>query len=62
MIRHNVLTAATCIPPCQNGGTCSQPDVCECISGWTGSQCEIGMTHLMLYGIINACSIINAWL
>ena len=39
----NILTAAICTQPCLNGGSCSQPDVCECAPGWIGFQCETGM-------------------
>ena len=32
---------AMCTPPCQNGGTCSSPGVCDCdTSRWKGSRCE----------------------
>ena len=34
---------AICDPVCQNGGTCTAPDTCECLYGYTGGQCEIGM-------------------
>ncbi|XP_054276318.1 epidermal growth factor-like protein 8 [Macrosteles quadrilineatus] len=29
-----------CSKPCQNGGLCSQPEVCSCLPGFTGPQCE----------------------
>ena len=33
---------ACCSPPCQNGGLCDTPGVCECSAGWNGSRCEQG--------------------
>ena len=43
----NVLIAifslsATCTNPCLNGGTCTAPETCTCIVGWTGVQCDTG--------------------
>ncbi|XP_017481724.1 PREDICTED: uncharacterized protein LOC108370823, partial [Rhagoletis zephyria] len=29
-----------CTNPCQNGGTCTAPDVCSCSLGFTGQFCE----------------------
>ena len=31
---------ATCTNPCLNGGTCTAPETCTCVLGWTGNQCE----------------------
>ena len=31
---------AICSETCQNGGTCSSPDTCSCVHGWTGSTCS----------------------
>ena len=33
---------AECSGGCQNGGTCSLPEVCTCAPGWTGMNCETG--------------------
>ena len=33
---------ATCKNSCQNGGTCTAPDTCTCVVGWTGTECETG--------------------
>ena len=33
---------AVCSIPCQNGGSCTIPDTCECLPGWTGGHCETG--------------------
>ncbi len=32
---------AVCTQACQNGGTCSAPDTCTCMEGFSGNQCEI---------------------
>ena len=35
--------------PCINNGTCVKYDGsyrCQCIQGWTGQNCEIGMSYL----------------
>ncbi|XP_005987460.1 epidermal growth factor-like protein 7 isoform X2 [Latimeria chalumnae] len=29
-----------CIKPCQNGGTCSKPNRCDCPPGWNGKHCQ----------------------
>lgn len=29
-----------CSNPCQNGGQCVAPDICQCPEGWRGSHCE----------------------
>ena len=31
---------ALCDKPCDNGGTCSSPNVCTCAAGWEGPQCQ----------------------
>ncbi|KAF4033201.1 LCCL domain-containing protein [Phytophthora infestans] len=31
--------SATCAKVCENGGVCSAPDACTCLSGWTGDDC-----------------------
>ena len=35
----NALIAAVCSSTCKNSGTCASPELCQCVSGWTGSQC-----------------------
>ena len=34
---------AICDPVCENGGTCTLPNICECLNGYSGERCEIGM-------------------
>ncbi|XP_076347682.1 epidermal growth factor-like protein 8 isoform X1 [Tachypleus tridentatus] len=31
---------AICSHSCKNGGTCSRPNQCSCLPGWTGRTCE----------------------
>ena len=38
-----IYTTAECVPDCQNGGVCTEPDVCNCSSGWHGDRCQIGI-------------------
>ena len=42
MYLHYILLAI-CDPACENGGTCTAPNACECLEGYSGDQCEIGM-------------------
>ena len=37
---------AICSETCQNGGTCSSPDTCSCVHGWTGSTCSEGLWNV----------------
>ena len=36
------FSLAVCDPGCQNGGTCSAPDVCDCATGYVGDSCQTG--------------------
>ena len=40
MTSSSILAAATCAPPCQNGGSCVSPDSCVCSQGWIGPDCS----------------------
>ena len=40
ILHYTVL--AICDPVCENGGTCTAPNTCECVDGYSGEQCEIG--------------------
>ena len=37
-----IFFLAVCDPECQNGGTCSAPDVCDCATGYVGDSCQTG--------------------
>ncbi len=36
----NVVVSAVCSPPCENGGACTMPGVCDCLTGFFGYRCE----------------------
>ncbi|KAJ8946012.1 hypothetical protein NQ318_023258 [Aromia moschata] len=35
---------ATCSKPCLNGGKCVKPELCACLKGFSGPQCEVVTT------------------
>lgn len=37
---YNSFFTATCVPYCQNGGTCEKPNECKCTPWYTGAMCE----------------------
>ena len=37
---------AICSLGCENGGTCTAPDTCDCVAGYTGDRCESRMLAL----------------
>ena len=43
------FSLAICNPECQNGGVCSQPDVCDCPAGYSGDRCETRMLQILLF-------------
>lgn len=48
------LFAAHCASGCSNGGTCTGPDICDCLPGWTGSFCETGTAHALIHAEMEA--------
>ena len=47
-----------CTNPCQNGGSCTASDTCDCVLGWIGMQCEIGTCNLATIQCLNvACTL-----
>ena len=44
------IYVAQCTGGCQNGGTCTSPDVCTCAPGWAGSDCRTG--EIVEYSLI----------
>ena len=45
MSMHHLLSTllAICDPVCENGGTCTAPDTCECTDEYSGEHCQRGM-------------------
>ena len=39
---HEPCCPAMCTDGCHNGGTCVDPEMCECPSNWEGQNCEVG--------------------
>ncbi|CAF1130485.1 unnamed protein product [Adineta steineri] len=35
-----IALVAVCSPACLNGGTCTQPNFCDCTKDWKGAYCE----------------------
>ena len=49
-----------CTNPCQNGGSCTASDTCDCVPGWIGMQCETGTCNLATTQYLNvACTLTN---
>ncbi|XP_071102798.1 uncharacterized protein [Haliotis cracherodii] len=36
---NNICNKPICYPPCANGGTCTYPGTCRCMSGFGGTRC-----------------------
>ena len=41
---------AVCEPVCQNGGTCTAPNICDCVDGYSGDRCQTGNSYIMRVG------------
>ncbi|CAH1119859.1 unnamed protein product [Phaedon cochleariae] len=41
--RNHGCNKPSCSRPCLNGGRCVKPDLCACLKGFSGQQCEIDM-------------------
>ena len=59
----NVLGSSSCrASPCKNGGSCTETlggYVCKCRDGYTGKNCNVGMSQLICLVISNVtCSCI----
>ena len=39
---YSIAYVAVCPAGCYNGGNCSMPGICTCLSGWTGNECRQG--------------------
>ena len=39
------ILLALCSPGCENGGTCTAPDTCNCVDGYSGDRCQNGMFY-----------------
>ena len=46
IVSDTIYTPAECVPDCQNGGVCTEPDVCRCSSGWLGDKCQKGINFI----------------
>ncbi len=40
------ISTAICMPPCQNFGFCSAPDICTCSENFEGPQCQFAKDNL----------------
>ena len=47
-----MVLSAVCSGGCANGGTCIDPEECQCVEGWTGTTCENGIM-VVLYESCN---------
>ena len=52
--------AAVCNPSCQNGGTCTTPNTCNCPPTWDGSYCQIRKL-IFMHTLIDPPCMIPAW-
>ena len=48
------ILLALCFPACENGGTCTAPDTCDCVDGYSGDGCENGICVLVFSQSVNS--------
>ena len=46
-----LLLIAVC-SVCHNGGTCVEPEICDCTGGWIGNTCNTGNNETTVYNYI----------
>ena len=48
-----------CKPECQNGGTCTGPNTCDCSgTGYIGQMCQTGIVSVVTYHMITSCLVL----
>ena len=54
---------AICNPPCENGGKCTQPGICNCTSGFEGLLCQNGKckkcVNIHFWSCTIICQVLN---
>ena len=45
---HHFTILVVCNSACQNGGNCTEKNICECINGYTGNQYETHMFQTLI--------------
>ena len=48
---------AICTGGCLNGGECVLPETCNCSTGWTGQNCELGNSYAIVMCDLSVCII-----
>ena len=43
-----MFPAASCDPPCLNGGECAAPNTCQCTVGFAGHDCSLASAEVAL--------------
>ena len=47
---HAIIFLAVCEPVCENGGTCTAPNTCDCTDGYSGDTCQTGNSYITRVG------------